>query len=60
MFDVLMNTLNITQKNAVQLQSDHADIVIAPDLSTFNIVDTKQIPSLIEVGYKHAKKVIDE
>ena len=60
MIDVLMNTLNITQKNAAQLQVDHADIVIAPDLSSFNIVDTKQIPSLIEVGYKHAKMIISK
>ncbi len=59
MLDVLMNTLNITQKNSAQLQSDHADIVITPDLSSFNIVDTKQIPSLIEVGYKYAKKITD-
>lgn len=60
MFDVLMNTMNITQKNAALIQRDHADIVIAPDLTSFNIVDIKQIPALIKIGYEHAKKIIEK
>ena len=58
MIDVMMNTLNITQKSSAQLQSDDADVVITPDLSSFNLVDTNQIPSLIETGYKYAKEII--
>jgi NTE family protein len=59
MFDVLMNTLNITLKNATLIQRDHTDIVISPDLTSFNMIDTKQISELIEVGYDHANKIIE-
>lgn len=60
MFDVLMNTLNITQKNAALIQRDHADIVIAPDLTKFNMIDTKKIPALIDIGYEHTIRIIEE
>ncbi len=59
-FDVLLNTLNIAQKNASRLQQANADIVIAPDLSDYNMIDKKQIPALIHDGYTCAMDALDK
>lgn len=59
-FDVLLNTLNIAQKNASRLQHANADIVIAPDLSNYNMIDKKQIPALINDGYTCAMDALDK
>ena len=58
-FDVLMNAFNIAQHNTAKLQQEDADIVITPNLSQFNFVDTKQIPDLIAIGYEEALSVIE-
>ena len=58
-FDVLMNAFNIAQHNTAKLQQVDADIVITPDLSQFNYVDTKQIPDLIALGYEEALGIIE-
>jgi NTE family protein len=57
-FDVLMNAFNIALNNAAQLQQGDADVVLAPDLTQFNMVDTRQIPKLIEEGYRYTKEQI--
>ena len=59
-FDVLLNTLNIAQKNASKLQQIDADIIIAPDLSDYNMFDRKQVPSLIKEGYKCAMDALKD
>jgi NTE family protein len=58
-FDVLINAFNIAQHNTAKLQQVDADIVITPDLSQFNYVDTRQIPDLISLGYEEALNIIE-
>lgn len=58
--DVLLNTFDIVLSNATRLQTEKADILIAPDLSAFNLVDTNQVEALIEQGYQEADAVLRE
>jgi NTE family protein len=58
--DVLLNTFDITLNNATQLQTEKADILITPDLSAFNLVDTSQAEALIEQGYQESSAVLRE
>ena len=54
--EVLLNTFDFTLMNATKLQTEEADFLIKPDLSSFSIVDAKQTADLIEKGYQEAKK----
>lgn len=38
--EVLLNTCDFTIMNAAKLQAEKADVIIKPDLSSFNVVDT--------------------
>jgi NTE family protein len=55
--EVLLNTFDFTIMNATKLQAEKADVIIKPDLSSFNVVDTDQTEDLIEKGYLAAKNV---
>jgi len=50
--DILVNAYNISTRNAIRIQLESADLVIAPDLSAFNMTDTGQVPELIQAGYE--------
>ncbi len=50
--DIMINAYNIATRNATRIQLEDADLVIAPDLSEFNMRDTRQIPDLIRIGYE--------
>jgi len=50
--DILVNAYNIATRNATKIQLEAADLVIAPDLSAFNMTDTGQVPNLIKAGYE--------
>jgi NTE family protein len=56
--DVLLNTFDIVLNNATALQTEEADILITPDLSEFNLVDTNQATALIEQGYQESSTVL--
>jgi NTE family protein len=43
--ELLMNSVQLALVNAAKLQTEKADIIIAPDLSAFNMYDTKQVSS---------------
>lgn len=58
--DVLLNTFDIVLNNATGLQTEKADILLSPDLSEFNLVDTNQAAALIEKGYQEAISVLRE
>ena len=58
--DVVLNALDITLMNATQLQTKEADLLITPDLSDFNMIDTDQTEKLIEKGYQESKPVLKE
>jgi NTE family protein len=45
-------------KQTDKLQTEDADLLIKPDLSTFNRLNMNQIDDLIEKGYKDSKKVL--
>ena len=56
--DVLLNTFYLNMKQITELQTKKADLLITPDLTDFNMVDTGQVSDLIAVGYEEAKKVL--
>jgi NTE family protein len=51
---VLLNTFGITLRNATKLQTKQSDVIIAPDLSAFNAIDTAKVEALIAMGYAGA------
>ena len=57
--EVLLNTYDFTIMTATKLQTEEADVLIKPDLSSFNMVDTNQTADLIEQGYLEAKKLFN-
>lgn len=57
--DLLLNSFHLTLSTASKLQTEYADIIIRPDLSQFNMVDTKQIAPLIKEGYREAITVLE-
>ncbi|HKJ66369.1 MAG TPA: patatin-like phospholipase family protein [bacterium] len=50
--DIMINSYNIATRNATRIQLEDADIVLAPDLSEFNMADINQVPNLIRKGYE--------
>ncbi len=56
--DVIINSFHFTLKAAAAFQTENADLLITPDLSSFNMVDTSQVDDLIKQGYKDAKKIL--
>jgi len=53
---VLINTFEYTLMHASKLPTKNADILIAPDLSSFNLIDLEQTPDLIEKGYEDTRE----
>ena len=58
--DILLRTFFITSATATKYQTQDVDILIAPDLSEFNVIDIEQSPELIEKGYTEALRVLKE
>lgn len=54
--EVLLNSFDFTIRTATKLQTSDADILINPDLSNFNMVDSDQAEALINKGYDEAKE----
>jgi NTE family protein len=52
--DLLLNAFYSTITNMTALQIDVADLSILPDLSEFTLIDTAQIPDIMEAGYRAA------
>lgn len=52
--DLLLNAFYSTITNMTALQTDVADLSLSPDLSAFNLIDTAQIPDIMEAGYQAA------
>ncbi|MCF8241611.1 MAG: patatin-like phospholipase family protein [Melioribacteraceae bacterium] len=49
--DILITSFDLKLSNANKLQTEHADILITPDLSEFDRRNTSQVPELIKKGY---------
>lgn len=56
--DVIMNSFHFLMQQTDKLQTEDADLLIKPDLSTFNRSDINQIDDLIEKGYEDSRKVL--
>lgn len=57
--DVMINSFHFTLKTAAKYQTKDANLLITPELSEFNMVNTDQIKDLIEQGYKDAKQALE-
>ena len=58
--DVILNSFHFILKQSVKFQTEDADLLIKPDLSTFNRSDMGQVEELMEKGYEDAKKTLEE
>lgn len=52
LIQTLLNSFQFMMVSASKMQSDDADLIIAPDLSAFNGYETDQADGLIEKGYE--------
>ncbi|MCJ7735278.1 MAG: patatin-like phospholipase family protein, partial [Anaerolineales bacterium] len=57
---VLFNAFDIAYKYQTKIQMSDADVIINPDLSNFNLFDTKQIPDLIKQGYHDTSQLFQK
>ncbi|ABB23189.1 patatin-like phospholipase family protein [Pelodictyon luteolum] len=55
---LLLNSFYAAITNVASVQTGMADLCIAPDLGAFNLIDTDQIPEIIEAGYRDALKAL--
>ena len=56
--EVLLNAFHFTMRSATNLQTAEAGVLITPDLSSFNSIDTAQVADLIDIGYSVAKTTL--
>ncbi|MFW6389388.1 MAG: patatin-like phospholipase family protein [Marinilabiliaceae bacterium] len=56
--DVIVNSFHFMMKAAVKYQTKEADLLITPDLSSFNMIDTDQVEGLIKQGYEDAVEML--
>ncbi|AXJ00458.1 NTE family protein [Cyclonatronum proteinivorum] len=54
--DVMINAMDIALDNAAQLQSEDANVIIAPELHGFSRSDPEALKDLIKIGYDTAMK----
>lgn len=57
--EVLINAFHTMHAAVARLQEEKVDLAIKPNLTSFNVVDTKQMDKLVEVGYQEAKRVLE-
>lgn len=60
LIEVLLRTFSLSSGTATRFQTTGADILIAPDLSEFNVIDIEQSPDLIKKGYDEAIRILNE
>jgi NTE family protein len=60
LFDLLMNTYYSAMRYAARPYNEYADVLITPDLSEFNLVNTDQVPALARVGYLAAMEQLSD
>lgn len=58
--DVIVNSSAILIKNTRQAQSGEHEIIIQPELNSFNAADPSRVSELIEEGYNAARKVVED
>jgi NTE family protein len=58
--DVFANAIDIAIDNVTRSQTSDADLVIAPELSSYSRRDTSRIPELIEEGHRVTRQLLDK
>ena len=58
--EILLRTFDFLIGTSTDLQTNKANVLIEPDLSEFNMVEIKQAPDLINIGYKKAISVFNK
>ncbi|MEJ2469872.1 MAG: patatin-like phospholipase family protein [Desulfuromonadales bacterium] len=58
--DVLANAIDIAIDNVTRSQADDADLVIAPELTSYSRRDTSRVAELIEEGYRVTCRLLDK
>lgn len=58
--DVLLNSFHFIMKQSTSFQTQDADILIKPDLSSFSQSDTDKIKDLVAKGYEAACSTLEE
>lgn len=58
--DLMVNAMDIALDNSARIQTEDADVIIAPELSDFSRSNPDALPELIRIGYEATKKVIIE
>ncbi len=56
--DVVVNSFHYTLMAAAKLQTEEADLLIKPDLSSFNRANMDQVEDLMKQGYKDATEAL--
>ncbi|MCF8079657.1 MAG: hypothetical protein K9K88_10280 [Desulfobacterales bacterium] len=56
----MANALDLAIDNATRIQTEEADILIAPELSAYNRADVEKIHDIVQEGYDAAKMILDE
>jgi NTE family protein len=54
--DVMLNSFHFIMEQSDKFQTVKADLLIKPDLSSYNRSNTKQVPELMKTGYKETIK----
>ena len=60
LIDVLINAIDIAIDNATRIQTQKADLIIAPALSAYNRTDRELVRDLIREGEEAARRIIAE
>lgn len=58
--DVVVNAIDISIDNVTKTQTSEADLIIAPELSSYGRRDTSRINELIDEGYESTCKLLDK
>jgi len=54
--DVLLRSYYFSIEKTTEMQTQEADLLIKPDLGTFDLIDPGQVEELLEEGYAEARK----
>ncbi len=57
--DLLLNAFYSAMRAISQIQISKADLVIAPDLSRFSLVDMSAVPEILDTGYREALPLLE-
>lgn len=58
--EVIINSFHYTIMSATKIQTIDTDLMIRPDLSSFNRIDTGQVKDLMQIGYETAIKDLEK